>query len=475
MSSASAPAALSAASASALRRWNAPKNSSATASRSAASSSGHTSNIASYASPTTVEASTSSRAASSGSPNADAASTTCHEPPKRLHAAQNASSLSRPGTPVSAGGGVGGGTVVGPGSVVGATVVGGAVVGGAADVAGRWPRWSGRPWWAAAWWAPRQARRPSTPPATGPRTRSLPPWPVPLRSPRHARTPHAMLGDMPDSTSDPATGASDRPRILLDCDPGHDDVVAIIVANHAADLVGITTVAGNAPLDRTTYNACVMRDLLGLTAPVHSGAVRPLIAPPLTATFVHGESGLDGADLPAPARGADSTDAVGFIIDTCRAAEGTWLVPTGPLTNIALALRAAPDLVDRIAGISLMGGGTFGNRAVMSEFNIWADPTLPRSCSTAARRSRWPASTSPTSSSSPTTGSGTSMRSPTSSAASSPRCWPTCSASSPTTTSAATTTSPARRSTTRSRSWRSPILTCSAAAAGTWPSRRGAS
>ncbi len=176
-----------------------------------------------------------------------------------------------------------------------------------------------------------------------------------------------MLGDM-------SANAPDRPRILLDCDPGHDDVVAIIVANHAADLVGITTVAGNAPLDRTTYNACVMRDLLGLAAPVHSGAARPLLAPPLTATFVHGESGLDGADLPAPTREVDSTDAVGFIIETCRATEGTWLVPTGPLTNIALALRAAPDLVDRIAGISLMGGGTFGNRDVMSEFNIWADP-----------------------------------------------------------------------------------------------------
>lgn len=165
-----------------------------------------------------------------------------------------------------------------------------------------------------------------------------------------------------------------RPRILLDCDPGHDDVVAILVANHAADLVGITTVAGNAPLDRTTYNACVMRDLLGLSAPVHSGANRPLVAPALSATFVHGESGLDGADLPAPRRGVDGTDAVGFIIETCRAEEGTWLVPTGPLTNVALALRAAPDLVDRIAGISLMGGGTFGNRDVMSEFNIWADP-----------------------------------------------------------------------------------------------------
>jgi len=163
-------------------------------------------------------------------------------------------------------------------------------------------------------------------------------------------------------------------RILLDCDPGHDDVVAIIAAAHYAELVGITTVAGNAPLDRTTYNACVMRDLLGLSAPVHAGAARPLIAEPHPAAFVHGESGLDGADLPVPSHGADSDDAVGYIIDTCRAEEGIWLVPTGPLTNIALAMRAAPDLASRIAGISLMGGGSFGNRNALGEFNIWADP-----------------------------------------------------------------------------------------------------
>jgi inosine-uridine nucleoside N-ribohydrolase len=167
---------------------------------------------------------------------------------------------------------------------------------------------------------------------------------------------------------------TERPRILIDCDPGHDDAVAIMVADEFAELVGITTVAGNAPLDRTTYNACVMRDLLGLAAPVHAGAIRPLLAEPRPADFVHGESGLDGADLPTPTRGADGDDAIGFIVETCRATEGTWLVPTGPLTNIALALRAAPDLVDRIAGISLMGGGTFGNRSYVAEFNIWADP-----------------------------------------------------------------------------------------------------
>ena len=99
-----------------------------------------------------------------------------------------------------------------------------------------------------------------------------------------------------------------------------------------------------------------------------------MVAPPRDAAYVHGESGLDGADLPAPSRAADSSDAVSYIIETCRATEGIWLVPTGPLTNIALALRSAPDLRDRIAGISLMGGGTFGNRTTVAEFNIWADP-----------------------------------------------------------------------------------------------------
>jgi inosine-uridine nucleoside N-ribohydrolase len=168
--------------------------------------------------------------------------------------------------------------------------------------------------------------------------------------------------------------SSDRPSIILDCDPGHDDVIAIVVAAHTADLVGITTVAGNAPLDRTTYNACVIRDALGLATTVHSGAERPLLAEPKFAGYVHGESGLDGADLPEPSHGADGDDAVRFIIDTCRSRPGTWLVPTGPLTNIALAMRAAPDLVEHIAGISLMGGGTFGNRTPIAEFNIWADP-----------------------------------------------------------------------------------------------------
>ena len=111
------------------------------------------------------------------------------------------------------------------------------------------------------------------------------------------------------------------PSIILDCDPGHDDAMAIIVAARHADLLGITTVAGNAPLERTTRNALVMRDLLGIDVPVHSGRDRPLRRPhPVHAGYVHGESGLDGADLPEPERTPlDGTDAVAFIVETCRA------------------------------------------------------------------------------------------------------------------------------------------------------------
>jgi inosine-uridine nucleoside N-ribohydrolase len=164
------------------------------------------------------------------------------------------------------------------------------------------------------------------------------------------------------------------PSVIVDCDPGHDDVIALVVAARHTRLLGITTVAGNAPLAMTTRNAIITRDLLGIEVPVHSGAERPLVAPARHAAQVHGASGLDGADLPEPSGPPASTDAIGFIIDTCRAHEGTWLVPIGPLTNIALALRGAPDLASRIAGISLMGGGTFGNRTAAAEFNIWADP-----------------------------------------------------------------------------------------------------
>jgi inosine-uridine nucleoside N-ribohydrolase len=171
-------------------------------------------------------------------------------------------------------------------------------------------------------------------------------------------------------------GEAPAPKIpmIIDCDPGHDDAVAIVTAAHVADVRGIVTVAGNAPLDRTTHNALVMRDLLQLDTPVHSGIARPLVAEPFHAAYVHGESGLDGAELPEPTTPLDGTDGVEFIIETCRAEEGIWLVPIGPLTNIAAAFRLAPDLPHRIAGLSLMGGGTYGNSTAAAEFNLWCDP-----------------------------------------------------------------------------------------------------
>jgi inosine-uridine nucleoside N-ribohydrolase len=163
--------------------------------------------------------------------------------------------------------------------------------------------------------------------------------------------------------------------LVIDCDPGHDDFFAILHAARHTELLGITTVAGNSPLGNTTTNALIAAQLFNIDAPVHSGADRPLVAPAVFAPDIHGDSGLAGPTLPKVTLALASTDAVGFLIDITRQRSGVWIAPTGPLTNIALALRADPSLAGRIAGISLMGGGTtFGNRTATAEFNIWADP-----------------------------------------------------------------------------------------------------
>ncbi len=166
-----------------------------------------------------------------------------------------------------------------------------------------------------------------------------------------------------------------RPKIILDCDPGHDDAIAIIAAARFTELLGITTVSGNAPLSATTRNALVVTQIADIDVPVHAGADRPILVPARHATHVHGETGLDGPDLPTLDREVASNDAVRFIIDTVRSNDDVWLVPVGPMTNIALAIRQAPDLVDRVAGLSFMGGSTGpGNVTPSAEFNIWADP-----------------------------------------------------------------------------------------------------
>ncbi len=165
-----------------------------------------------------------------------------------------------------------------------------------------------------------------------------------------------------------------KPRIILDCDPGHDDAVAILFAAQHCEVLAITAVSGNVPLKLTQHNARLVTQLLELDLPVHAGASRPITAEALHAEFIHGESGLGGPVLPDLHYPLTSEDAVAHIIKTVREEEDVWLVPVGPLTNIALAFRTAPDIIQKIKGISLMGGGTFGNVTPMAEFNIYADP-----------------------------------------------------------------------------------------------------
>jgi len=171
--------------------------------------------------------------------------------------------------------------------------------------------------------------------------------------------------------------------VLLDCDPGHDDALAITLAlaRPELDVLGITTVGGNATLANTTRNALRVLALLGRPdVPVAPGADQPLVRPLETAPQVHGLSGLDGADLPEPASVPRPEGALEFLRATLAASPApVTLVPTGPLTNIALLLRTYPAIAPRIAGISLMGGAMgAGNWTPAAEFNIWVDPEAAR-------------------------------------------------------------------------------------------------
>jgi pyrimidine-specific ribonucleoside hydrolase len=171
------------------------------------------------------------------------------------------------------------------------------------------------------------------------------------------------------------------PRIplILDCDPGHDDALAIIVAlaRPELELLAVTTVAGNAGLDATTRNALRVLTLAGRTdIPVAAGAARPLQRELHVAANVHGASGLAGADLPEPAAGPRSEGAIELIRSVLEAApEPVTIAAVGPLTNVALLLRTHPELAGRIASIRVMGGAvTEGNTTASAEFNIWQDP-----------------------------------------------------------------------------------------------------
>lgn len=170
-------------------------------------------------------------------------------------------------------------------------------------------------------------------------------------------------------------------KIIIDTDPGQDDALAILLALGSPELevVGITAVAGNVPLQLTQTNARKICELAGRTdINVYAGAARPLVRTLVTAEEVHGKTGLDGPDLPEPKMPLQKQHAVDYIIETLMAADkGTiTLCPLGPLTNIALALIREPQIAPRIKQIVLMGGGFFegGNITPAAEFNIYVDP-----------------------------------------------------------------------------------------------------
>ena len=171
-------------------------------------------------------------------------------------------------------------------------------------------------------------------------------------------------------------------KIIIDCDPGRDDAVALLLAMASPeelDIRGVACVAGNVPLELTAANARRIVELAGRSdIPVYAGCARPIMRPLVTAAHVHGADGLAGAKLPPPSMALSDGHAVDFIIAECLGAgpDGITLCPLGPLTNIALAIIKAPEILPNIAGIVLMGGATPGpgNVTPAAEFNIYVDP-----------------------------------------------------------------------------------------------------
>ncbi len=167
--------------------------------------------------------------------------------------------------------------------------------------------------------------------------------------------------------------------IILDCDPGHDDAIAILLALASPEVrvLGVTTVSGNQTLEKTTANAIRVLDHVGRSdIPVAAGASRPLVRERHVAADVHGETGLDGPELPPAARAPHAAHAIDWIAHAVSESPApVTVVPTGPLTNIALFMARYPELTSKIERIVLMGGSIGeGNTTPAAEFNIWADP-----------------------------------------------------------------------------------------------------
>ncbi|MCK3658804.1 ribonucleoside hydrolase [Pasteurellaceae bacterium Pebbles2] len=169
-------------------------------------------------------------------------------------------------------------------------------------------------------------------------------------------------------------------KIILDCDPGHDDAIAILLAqgNPNIELLAITTVVGNQTLDKVTRNALAVAEIAKINnIPIAKGAERPLVREVENAPDIHGNSGMDGPTLPEPKRALSEQHAVNLIIDLIMShpEKTITLVPTGGLTNIALAARLEPRIINRVKEVVLMGGGYHtGNWSAVAEFNIKIDP-----------------------------------------------------------------------------------------------------
>ena len=165
-------------------------------------------------------------------------------------------------------------------------------------------------------------------------------------------------------------------KIIIDTDPGYDDALAIVLASlsNQFEILGITTVAGNQSIDKVTKNALNITSFLNISCPVAKGASEPLIRPLVVAT-VHGVTGLDNINFEPHNRKIHEKNAVNFIIDSCLNNDKITIVTIGPLTNIALALKLAPEIKSHIELISIMGGSaSAGNVTPAAEFNIYADP-----------------------------------------------------------------------------------------------------
>jgi len=178
-------------------------------------------------------------------------------------------------------------------------------------------------------------------------------------------------------------------KMILDCDPGHDDAVAIMLAGNSEkiDLLGITVVAGNQTLEKTQVNARNVCQCLGIDVPVYAGCGQPMVREKIVAADIHGETGLDGPVFEPLTKPLEKKHAVQFIIDTLMASDGDiTMVTTGPMTNLAMAMRMEPAIIPKIKQIVLMGGAyTNGNVTPAAEFNIIADADAAYVCFTSGR------------------------------------------------------------------------------------------